>query len=134
LLVTAVVSTQNGRLASSATTKSLLTVGFALYAIGFLGVALARTPPLLVGALLVIGVGNGLITPTLFAGLSVMAPDHVRGGVMSLQTTTIGISQAVGPAVFTLAGGAIGYQATLLGGSTGAALGAAVLGVVITRS
>ena len=134
LLVTAVVSTQNGRLASSATTKSLLTVGFALYAIGFLGVALARTPPLLVGALLVIGVGNGLITPTLFAGLSVMAPDHVRGGVMSLQTTTIGISQAVGPAVFTLAGGAIGYQAPLLGGSTGAALGAAVLGVVITRS
>jgi hypothetical protein len=29
---------------------------------------------------------------------------------MSLQTTTIGISQAVGPALFTLLGGAVDYR------------------------
>lgn len=48
---------------------------------------------------------------------------------MSLQTTTIGVSQAVGPALFTLVGGAIGYQGALLGASGGAAIGTAVLAV-----
>ncbi|OYR40804.1 hypothetical protein DJ82_06845 [Halorubrum sp. Ib24] len=130
LLVTAVVSTQNGKLAARASTTTLLTAGFALYALGFLGVALASTPPLLIGGLLVFGAGSGFVTPTLFARISVLAPDEVRGGVMSLQTTTIGISQAVGPALFTLFGGAIGYQGTILSGSVGAALGAAVLSIL----
>ena len=130
LLVTAVVSTRNGRLAARASTTGLLAVGFALYAVGFLGVALASRLPLLVGALLVFGVGSGLVTPTLFAGISMLAPDHVRGGVMSLQTTTIGVSQAVGPALFTLLGGAVGYQVTLLGASGGAVLGTVVLAIV----
>lgn len=130
LLVTAGVSTQNGALASMASTSTLLATGFALYAVGFLGVALAGTVPVLVCALLVFGVGSGLVTPTLFAGISALAPDRVRGGVMSLQTTTIGVSQAVGPALFTVLGGAVGYQATLLTGSVGAAVGTAVLGVV----
>lgn len=130
LLVTAVVSTQNGKLATRTSKMSLLTAGFALYAIGFLGIAIASAPQLLVGALLLFGVGSGLVTPTLFASISALSPDHVRAGVMSLQTTTIGISQAVGPALFTLLGGAIGYQGTLLSGSVGAALGAVVLGVI----
>lgn len=134
LLVTAVVSTQNGKLVARASTATLLTLGFALYAVGFLGIALAGALPLLVGGLLVFGVGSGLVTPTLFAGISTVAPDDVRGGLMSLQTTTIGISQAVGPALFTLLVAAIGYQATLLYGSVGAALGAAVLGIVTLDS
>ncbi|QCC49347.1 MFS transporter [Halobellus limi] len=134
LLATAVVSTQNGTLAARASTTILLTIGFALYALGFLGVALASTPLLLIAGLLVFGVGSGLVTPTLFARISVLAPDEVRGGVMSLQTTTIGISQAVGPAVFTLLGGAIGYQGTLLSGSVGAALAAVLLSILTSRS
>lgn len=134
LLVTAVVSTQNGKLVARASTATLLTLGFALYAVGFLGIALAGALPLLVGGLLVFGVGSGLVTPTLFAGISTVAPDDVRGGLMSLQTTTIGISQAVGPALFTLSVAAIGYQGTLLYGSVGAALGAAVLGIVTLDS
>jgi ACDE family multidrug resistance protein len=129
LLMTAVVSTQNGRLATVASTATLLTAGFGLYAVGLLGVAVATTTPLLVGALLVFGIGSGLVTPTVFAGLSSLAPARVRGGVMSLQTTTIGVSQAVGPAAFTFLGGAVGYQATLVGGSAGAALAAAVIAV-----
>lgn len=75
------------------------------------------------------GVGSGLITPTLFARVSALVPNHVRAGVMSLQTT-IGVSQVVGPALFTLAAGAVGYQGTLVGASGGAAIGTAVLGVV----
>lgn len=134
LLVTAVVSTQNGKLAARASTATLLTLGFALYAVGFLSIALAGTLPLLVGGLLVFGVGSGLVTPTLFAGISTLAPDVVRGGLMSLQTTTIGISQAVGPALFTLLIATIGYQGTLLYGSVGAALGAAVLSIVTLDS
>jgi MFS family permease len=78
----------------------------------------------------VFGVGSGLITPTLFAGVSALAPDQVRAGVMSLQTTTIGLSQVVGPALFTLVAGAISYQGTLLGASGGTVIGIAVLGGV----
>jgi MFS family permease len=130
LLVTGVVSTQNGTLAVRASTSALLTTGFACYAVGLLGVALADALPLLVGALLVFGVGSGMVTPTLFAGVSALAPDHVRAGVMSLQTTTIGASQVVGPALFTFLSGLVGYQWTLVGGGLGAAVGAGVLGVV----
>jgi ACDE family multidrug resistance protein len=114
LLVTAVVSTQNGRLSARASTTTLLGLGFALFATGFLGVALAETLPVLVAALLPFGVGSGLVTPTLFAGLSALAPDHVRAGVMSLQTTTIGAGQAAGPACFTVLGGLVGYRPTFL--------------------
>lgn len=110
--------------------RTVVVGGFGLYAVGFLGVAHAGTVPFLIGALLVFGTGNGLVTPTLFASISALAPDGVRAGVMSLQTTTIGVSQAVGPALFTLFGDFVGYQGALLGGSFGAALGAGVLGVV----
>jgi len=130
LVVTGIVSTQNGKLAVRVSTSTLLAAGFGFYAVGLLGVALANALPLLVGALLVFGVGSGLITPTLFAGVSALAPDHVRAGVMSLQTTTIGVSQVVGPALFTLVAGTVGYQGTLFGASGGAVVVTAVLGVV----
>lgn len=128
LIVTGVVSMGNGRLAPRASTATLLAGGFGFYSIGLLGIALSTSMPILIGALLLFGVGSGLITPTLFAGLSTLAPDHVRGGVMSLQATTIGVSQVVGPALFTLVAGIVGYQGTLLGASAGAFLGTVVLG------
>ncbi|AXG08692.1 MFS transporter [Haloplanus rubicundus] len=130
LLVTAVVSTQNGRLSARASTTTLLALGFALFATGFLGVALAETLPVLVAALLPFGVGSGLVTPTLFAGLSALAPDHVRAGVMSLQTTTIGAGQAAGPACFTFLGGLVGYRPTFLGAAGVAAVCVAALAVL----
>lgn len=130
LLVAAVVSTQNGRIGAHSSKTTLLATGFALYASGFLGVALAHSSSLLIGALLLFGAGSGLVTPTLFAGLSSLAPDQVRAGVMSLQTTTIGVSQLVGPVLFTLVGGAIGYQSTLLGASVAATVFTVVLGFV----
>lgn len=134
LIVTGIVSMQNGKLAVRASTTTLLATGFAFYAIGLLGVALTSTLPLLVGALIVFGVGSGLITPALFAGVSTLAPDHVRAGVMSLQTTTIGVSQVVGPVLFTLVAGIVGYQSVLFGASGGAAVVTAVLGVVTLDS
>lgn len=130
LLVTAVVSTQNGRIAVHASQSTLLFMGFALYAGSLLVVALAGSLAVLVGGLIIFGVGSGLVTPTLFAGLSALAPDQFRGGVMSLQTTTIGVSQVVGPTLFTLVGGAVGYQLTLLGASLTATLFTAVIPLI----
>jgi MFS family permease len=127
LLVTVVVSTANGRLAAHASATTLLAVGFVLYALGFLGVAVAETTSHLVASLLVFGGGSGLITPTLFATISSLAPDHVRAGVMSLQTTTIGASQTVGPALFTLLGGTAGYRTAILGASGGAVVAVVVV-------
>ncbi|WP_254832907.1 MFS transporter [Haloglomus salinum] len=130
LLVTAVVSMGNGHLASRASRTELLAAGFACYAVSFLGVALAGTLPLLAGALLVFGAGNGLVTPTLFAGVSSLAPDRVRGGVMSLQTTTIGVSQAVGPLAFTLLAGAVGDRTAILGAAGVAAVALVALSIL----
>jgi MFS family permease len=134
LLVTAVVSIQHGALTGHTSQATRLAGGFGLYAVGLGVVGLANAPPVLVGGLLVFGAGSGLVTPTLFAALSTLAPDRVRGGIMSLQTSTIGISQAVGPAAFALLGGAVGYQATLLVGSAGGAVCASALGVLAHRT
>lgn len=49
---------------------------------------------------------------------------------MGFQTTTIGASQTVGPAVFTLLGGAVSYQTAIVGASGGAALCTASLTLV----
>ncbi|MBX0324378.1 MFS transporter [Halomicroarcula sp. F13] len=130
LLVTGIVSTQNGKLTVRIPMTTLLGTGFAFYALGLLGVALASSLPALIAALLVFGVGSGLVTPTLFGGVSALAPDHVRGGVMSLQTTTIGISQVVGPALFTGVAGLVGYRGSLLLASGAAVFAVAVLGVL----
>jgi MFS family permease len=131
LLVTAVVSTQNGRFTAHGSTRSILAGGFTLFSFGLLGVALAGRPLWLVGALLVFGFGSGLVTPTLFAGISVLAPDRVRGGVLSMQTTIIGTSQAIGPALFALLGGVIGYESTIIVASGGAALFTILIPVVL---
>jgi MFS family permease len=78
---------------------------------------------------LLFGIGSGLVTPTLFTGLSTLAPDHLRGGVMSLQTTTIGLGQAAGPAAFTLLAARFGYQPTFFLASGAAAIGTALIAV-----
>ena len=129
LVVTALVSTQNGRIAADISIRSTLSIGFGLYASGFVIVALADGLWLLASGLLLIGVGSGLVTPTLFTGLSTLAPDHLRGGVMSLQTTTIGLSQAAGPVAFTLMAASLGYQQTFLAASGVATIGIAVIAV-----
>ena len=129
LVVTALVSTQNGRIAAEISMRTALTTGFGLYAGGFAIVALANGLWLLSGGLLLFGVGSGLVTPTLFTGLSTLAPDHLRGGVMSLQTTTIGLSQAAGPVAFTLLAAHFGYQPTFFAASGVAAIGTALIAV-----
>lgn len=129
LVVTALVSTQHGRVAATLSTRTALTSGFGLYAVGFVTVALAEGLPLLSGGLLLFGVGNGLVTPTLFTGLSTLAPDHLRGGVMSFQTTIIGLAQAVAPVAFTVLAGRFGYQHTFLGASGVAVVGTALIAV-----
>ncbi|WP_276274124.1 MFS transporter [Haloarcula litorea] len=130
LLVTGIVSTQNGKLTVRASVTTLLGTGFTCYALGLLGVAFAPSFAILVFSLCVFGVGSGLVTPTLFGSVSAIAPDHVRAGVMSLQTTTIGVSQVAGPVLFTFVAGAVGYRGSLLIASGAAVFGTAALGVV----
>lgn len=58
----------------------------------------------------------GVMTPTLFVTISDIAPTRYRAGVMSLRTTTAGLSQTVGPVVFTEMSGILGYQAAFIAG------------------
>jgi len=48
---------------------------------------------------------------------------------MSLQTTTIGLSQAAGPVAFTLLAAHFGYQPTFFAASGVAAIGTALIAV-----
>jgi Major Facilitator Superfamily. len=65
-------------------------------------------------ALVAVGTGLGVMTPTLFAMISDLAPDRLRAGVMSLRTTTVGITQTVGPVLFTVSSGSVGYQSVFV--------------------
>jgi len=55
---------------------------------------------------------------------------QAREEVKSLQTTTIGISQAIGPVAFTLLAGVVGDRTAILGGAGVAAVVVVVLSML----
>lgn len=130
LVLTALVATQNGRLADRFSDRRLITVGFAAYALGLAGVGGAPTLHLVAAALVVFGVGNGLLTPPLYTALSDLAPGRFRGGVMSLRTTMTAAGQALGPVLFTMAAPVLGYGTTLVVAGLTAGLGALGIGAL----
>lgn len=128
LSITAVVSTQNGRLARRVSNRYLIAAGFVGYALGLAGVGLAGALPVAIAALVLFGVGHGLGSPALFTALTDLVSARFRGGVVSIRTTTTAVGQALGPVVFTVAAPVVGYHALLVVAGVGAMLigGAAV--------
>jgi MFS family permease len=131
LLVTAVVSTANGHLAGIARSRTLVGVGYGCYSLGLLAVATAEGLAVVLAGLVTFGLGSGLVVPTLYAGVSRVAPEQFRASATALQTTMIGTGQALGPALFTAGAALVGAGAVLLASSVAAVVGSiAVLGVV----
>lgn len=121
LAVTAVVSTQNGRLARRFSDRQLVAAGFGGYAGGLAGVGVAGTLPAVMAALAVFGIGHGLGTPSLFTALTDLVSTRFRGGVVSVRTIMTAAGQAAGPVLFTVFAPYVGYQALLAVAGVGAA-------------
>lgn len=118
--ITAVTSIQSGRFRRRFDRRQRLVLGFGTFGAGTAAVGASVGLALFVVALVTVGAGLGITIPTLFAIISDLAPDRLRAGVMSLRTTTVGITQTVGPVLFTLSSGTVGYQAVFF--SAGAVL------------
>jgi MFS family permease len=131
-LVGAVVALGNGRLARYAHSTRLVALGLCGYGLGLVGVAVAGAPLEVGAGLVVFAAGHGLTQPSVAASLSSLAPTRFRGGVMSLRTSVILASQAVGPLLFTVSAGRTGYG-PVLGGAGVATVCAGVAAVVLTR-
>lgn len=131
--MTAVVSSQNGRLARRFSNDHLIALGFVGYGTGLVGIWLAPNPVYIAGAILFFGAGQGLTMPSLDTAVSSLAPGRYRGGVMSLRTSVIRLGQTVGPTLFAAVAATTGYHVLLLvAGVAALAAGAGTL-LVLTR-
>ncbi|MFC7165030.1 MFS transporter [Halospeciosus flavus] len=113
-VMTAVTSSQNGRLAQLFTNWQLTGLGFVAYGVGLTGIWLAASPVQIAGAILFFGGGQGLLLPSLDSETSGLTGERFRGGVMSLRTVAIRIGQTIGPPLFTAAAAFVGYHPLLL--------------------
>jgi MFS family permease len=131
-LVGAAVALLNGRLAARVSSRRLVALGLVGYGLGLLGTFVAGSPLAIGAGLVVFGVGHGLTQPSVAALLSSLAPTRFRGGVMSLRTSIVLASQAVGPPLFTVPAAVYGYE-TLLGAAGLTTVAAGVVAVALTR-
>ncbi len=125
LLFGAVVAALNGRFARRASDPTLIALGFLAYGSGLAVTWLAGSPPGVFAGLWLFGAGHGLVVPSAASALAGLGPDRYRAGVMSLRTSVVLASQAVGPPAFVLAGAALGYEGALLAGGVLAVVGGA---------
>ena len=110
-----------------------LRAGLALNAVGLLLVAAAETWLLLVPALLVLTVGQGLASPTLSSLVAGRAPEHRRGAVLGVTQSAGSLARVIGP----LLGGVLfehaGIPAPYLAGAGFVALGLVLVTVAVQR-
>lgn len=102
LLLAAVVAILNGRLAHFLSNRSLIAFGFVGYGAGLAGAGVAGSVLGVGLALGLFGIGHGLAFPSLATALSDLGPGRFRGGIMSLRTSLVFVSQVIGPPLFTV--------------------------------
>jgi MFS transporter, ACDE family, multidrug resistance protein len=114
-----VVAASSGRLARYFSNEWLIVIGFACYAVGFAGTWATSGLIDTMAAVVVIGVGVGLLMPVVDAAVSDRVSTENMAGAMSLRNSTTFLGRTVGPIVF--AGLAIslgfGYEPLLLASS-----------------
>ena len=80
-------------------TQRSLQVGLVLNSAGLVVLAFAQTWPLLIVALALLTVGQGLVTPNLSSLVSGRVPDHRRGEALGFQQGVNAIGRVAGPAL-----------------------------------
>ena len=80
-------------------TERSVQAGLSLNTAGLVVLSLAEQWPLLIVALLLLTVGQGLVTPNLSALVSGRVPDHRRGEALGFQQGVNAVGRVAGPAV-----------------------------------
>ena len=76
----------------------MIVLGTVLYGVGLTAYALPANQPIYIGAMVVITLGEMLVTPTGQALTTILSPEDMRGRYVAIQTFTWwGIPQALGP-------------------------------------
>jgi MFS family permease len=125
------VSLRMGRLARRYHTWDLVLAGFAIFAVGFAGAALAPTAPLVAVAMTVYGLGEALVIVTLQTYAAGLAPVGYRGLMVAVWVSAARAGQASGPVLAGLCLDAVGSRGAFLVASAAAALTAGA--VAVTR-
>lgn len=113
LLVSAVVSANNGRFASRVSERQLIALGFVMVGIGLLVSWTAGGPIEFGVAAMIFGSGYGLIFPSVDSSITTIAPASYRAGALSLRNSATFLGRGTGPLLFALAATAIGYRPVL---------------------
>jgi MFS family permease len=101
-----------------------LQAGLLLNACGLVALAAATTWWLLVPALALLTIGQGLVTPNLSTLVSVRVPDHQRGEALGFQQAVTALGRVIGPLLAGLLFDRVGVPAPYL-------VGAALCGVAL---
>lgn len=96
-IVTALVSSQAGRLVDRFSKNSLILSGFVAPGIALLVIPLVSNTWVLIVVMFIFGAGQGLILPNLQTHFSELAPRKSRGASMGLYNTFKMVGQTVGP-------------------------------------
>ena len=80
-------------------TQRSLQVGLVLNSAGLVVLAFAETWPLLIVALALLTIGQGLVTPNLSSLVSGRVPDHRRGEALGFQQGVNAMGRVAGPAI-----------------------------------
>ena len=107
--------------------EGVVRLGLSSGAGGMAALAVATTWPVLALALLLIVVGQGMVTPTLSGLVANRAPARRRGGALGMQQAAGGLGRVVGPALGGVLFEHVGLAAPYV---VGAVLTRAALGLV----
>jgi MFS transporter, ACDE family, multidrug resistance protein len=109
-----VVALASGRLARFFSNEWLIVVGFACYAIGFGAAWVMSGLFTMMGAVVIIGIGVGLLMPVVDAAVSDRVASQHLAGAMSLRNSTTFLGRTAGPIVFAGLAISVGYEPLLL--------------------
>jgi len=112
---------------SAATVRTTAAVGLGLAAAGLLTAAFVKSHMLLVASITVMGVGNGLVLPSLNSLITSCANMQQRGLMTSLYGTVRHIGAASGPPLFVMLVGKVGPLAYGLAAAVAASISLLVL-------
>jgi MFS family permease len=113
-VATAVASFKVGALSRRYGSQALVKTGFLLYVLSMAAIPLAAEPWLLTMPLLLFGIANGLVIPSILTILNGHAPTEYRAAFMSLNGTLLRLGQTLGPLLVGLAADLVGMSGSFL--------------------
>ena len=120
-------STQVGRLVTHLDTALVVLTGFAMGGLGILAMGLVPTLGMLVVGMALVGLGDGLISPTQKSLVNQLSPPAYRSSSMSVALTATNLGRSLGPlglgiVLVTIGPAPMFVLLGLIGGGTGVAL------------